>query len=507
MIRTVSLRRIQVLGSMLAVGLTGGVGQARAQLSTGVDLPVVEHELANGMKLLVLARHGSPTASLVVQYGLGGVNEVPGTTGIAHLLEHLLFKGTSTVGTLDIDSERELFARMDVLQDSIRAVEVDGASSTVLESLGERIRVLEDEAAVYVVSNEVDRILSRNGARGLNASTDAESTNYYVELPSNRVELWFLLESDRMRDPVFREFYTERDVVAEERRLRVETQPGGLLYETHMGESFAVHPYGRPVVGFMSDIQQLDRRRVREYYERYYGPNNAVVAIVGDVDPVQMIEWAEQYFGDLRAGDPPPPVTSREPEQEGERRVEVVFDAEPQVRIGWHVPEEQHPDAPALSVLTVLLTGGRTARLHQRLVLGDRLATRVGSVMGPGVRFPRLFTIDANTLFPHTTSEIETAIYAEMDSLRRTPPSESELQRIRNQLEAGQIRGLTSHLGLAFQLAGSASTYGDWRTGFRFRQRLAQVRPEDVSRVVETYFTRENRTVASLLRADPDTGR
>jgi predicted Zn-dependent peptidase len=491
-----------VLGSVLLGSIAGSAGQAHAQLSTGVDLPVVEHQLANGMQFLVLPRHGAPTASFVVQYGLGGVNEVPGTTGIAHLLEHLLFKGTTTMGTLDIGAERALFAQMDAIQDTIRNMEAQGASAAALAPLRGRIAGLEDRAADYVVSNEMDRILSRNGARGLNASTDSESTTYYVELPSNRVELWFLLESDRMKDPVFREFYTERNVVAEERRLRVETQPGGLLYETHLGESYTVHPYGQPVVGFMSDIQQLDRRRVREYYERYYGPNNAVVAIVGDVDSLRMIEWAERYFGDLSAGDPPPAVLAREPKQGGERRVEVLFDAEPQVRIGWHVPEEQHADGAALSVLTALLTGGRTARLHQRLVVGERLATRVGSVMGPGVRFPRLFTIDANTLFPHTTTEIESAVYAELDSLRRAPPSESELQRIRNQLEAGQVRGLTSHLALALQLAGSESIYGDWRTRFRLRRRLAGVRPEDISRVVETYFTPENRTVASLVRAD-----
>ena len=496
-----------VLGATLAGWLASSPVQARPQVSVGVDLPVVEHELANGMRWLVLPRHAAPTVSFVVRYGLGGVNEVPGTTGIAHLLEHLLFKGTTTLGTLDIEAERALFTRMDTLQDSIRALESDGVQGQVIAALETRIAELEEQASEYVLSNEMDRILSKNGARGLNASTDAEATTYYVELPANRAELWFALEADRMTNPVFREFYTERDVVAEERRLRVETQPSGLLYEAHLGAAFAVHPYGRPVVGFMADIERLDRGRVQEYYERYYGPNNAVVAIVGDVDPVQVREWAEHYFGDLPAGDPPPEVEAEEPRQAAERRVEVDFDAEPQVRIGWHVPEERHPDTPALSVLAALLTGGRTARLHQRLVLGDRIATRAGAAMGPGVRFPRLFTIEANTLFPHTTGEIETAVFQELDSLKRVPPSESELERIRNQLEAGQVRALTSHLGLAFQLADAESSYGDWRVGFRLRARLSQVRPEDVRRVVETYFTPENRTVASLVRPASGSGR
>jgi predicted Zn-dependent peptidase len=495
------------LGVVL-VGLSGVTPDlAPAQALAGVDLSVVEHELANGMRFLVLPRHAAPTVSFVVRYGVGGVNEIPGTTGITHLLEHLLFKGTTTLGTLDIEAERVLFARMDAIQDSIREMEAEGGQSEGVSLFKERIERLEDEASQYVISNEMDRILSRNGARGLNASTDAEATTYYVELPANRLELWFALEADRMSNPVFREFYTERDVVAEERRLRVETQSAGLLYEAHLRAAFAVHPYGQPVVGSMSDIRQLDRSRVQEYYERYYGPNNAVVAIVGDVDPDRTVELAERYFGNLAPGDPPPAVGRTEPVQAVERRVEVVFDAESQVRIGWHVPGEQHADTPALSVLAALLTGGRTARLHRRLVLGDRTATRAGAAMGPGGRFPRLFTIDAITLFPHKTGEIEAAVYEELDSLRHTPPSEAELQRIRNQLEAGQVRGLTSHLGLAFQLAGASSTYGDWRVGFRLRERLAQVRPEDVRRVVGKYFTPGNRTVASLIRGESGSGR
>lgn len=487
---------------IVVINMGEGPQYCHAQLATGSDIPVVEHELSNGMRFFVLPRIESPTVSFVVQYQIGSVNEVPGKTGLAHLLEHLLFKGTSTLGTRNAEAELAIFARMDAIQDSIQMIEDKESNVAKVRSLQERIEMLEDDARAYVLPNEFERILSNNGARGLNASTNTESTTYFVEMPSNRAELWFMMESERMKDPVFREFYTERNVVAEERRLRVDTNPGGLLYEAHMKKSFDVHPYGQPVVGLMSDIQELDRRDVQDYYYRYYSPNNTVVAIVGDVDPFQMKEWAELYFGDLEAGDLPPPVTVLEPEQTNEKRVEVVFDAEPQIRIGWHVPEEQNSDVAALSVLSSLLTGGRTSRLYQRLVVKDRIATLVTSVMGPGSKFPRLFTVEAITLSPHSTSEIEEAVYAELDSLRHNPPSESELQRIRNRLEAGQIRGLTSNLGLAFNLAGSASIHGDWRTTFRFIESLSEVQPEDVRRVVETYFTPENRTVASLLRTN-----
>ena len=501
--------RSTLLGAVLLTAAMFGPGspvdaqEARTHTPVGVDMPVVEHQLSNGMLFLILPRSGAPIVSFVVQYPVGGVNEVPGTTGIAHFLEHLLFKGTTTLGTLDFEAEQRLFRRMDAVQDTVLALEETGAPPEELDSRRERIAQLEAEAGVYAVSNEFDRILSRNGARGFNARTDAESTTYFVEMPSNRAELWFLLESERMKHPVFREFYAERDVIAEERRLRVETQPGGLLHEAHLAEAFRVHPYGRPVVGFMPDIRRLDRRRVREFYNRYYGPNNAVVAIVGNVDPVRVIEWADRYFGDLEPTDPPPSAPDPEPPQEAERSVEVVFDAEPAIRIGWRVPEERHPDAAALSVLSSLLTGGSRSRLHRRLVVRDRLATFVTSVMAPGVRFPRLFTIEATPRFPHSTEVAAEAVYSELDSLRRTPPAESELQNIRNQLEAGQVRGLTSYLGLALQLAGSASTYGDWRTGFQLRDRLAEVTPEDVSRVLDTYFRPRNRTVATLVRPAP----
>jgi len=494
---------------VLAV-LTGWVGArpeaGSAQVLTGVELPVVEHELANGMRWLVLPRAGPPTVSFIVKYGVGAVNEVRGQTGMAHLLEHLLFKGTETLGTRDATAEHALFVVMDALQDSILALEARGDTAAIPE-IRERIDSLENEAGAHVLPNEFERVLSTNGARSINATTDWESTTYSVELPANRAQLWFLLESDRMANPVFREFYTERDIVAEERRLRVETNPGGLLFEAHMAAAFTTHPYGQPVVGYMADIQRLRRPDVEAYFRRYYGPSNAVVTVVGDVDPDQILAWAEEYFGDLPASETPAPVLLREPTQTEERRVQVTFDAEPQVRIGWPVVETSHPDAPALTILSWLLTGGRTSRLYRRLVIEDRVATAIYSSTGPGIQFPAIFTIDATPRFPNSTDDVEAAVYAELDSLRRTPPSEREMQRIQNQLEAGEFRRLTSNLGLALQLAGSASAFGDWRTTFGFTDRLAAVEPEDVLRVARRFFNRESRTVATLVRPESGAGR
>ncbi len=465
------------------------------------SLEVQEHTLENGLRLFIIPRPGAPIASFVVQYRIGGVNERPGNTGIAHLLEHLLFKGTTSIGTSDYDMERVFLNQMDRLFDAILVLQdlspPDTATISVLEG---RIKDLEDQASAYVTSNEFDIILSENGSRNLNATTTAESTTYFVELPSNRAELWFILEADRMQNPVFREFYAERDVVAEERRLRLENSSAGLLYQAHMAEAFQTHPYGKPVVGFMEDIQRLTREEVRSYFRRFYGPNNAVVAIAGDVDPGQILRWAQVYLAPIPRGEDPPPVLIQEPPQDGERRVEVTYDAEPHLRIGWKVPESQSEDGPALYMLTSLLTGGRSSRLYRRLVLSDRLVSTVLSSIEPGQLYPGLFTVQASPLAPHTTVEVEEAIYQELDRLRLVPPEEQELQRVRNQLEASEVRRLRSNFGLAVQVAGSATLYGDWETTFRFTERLLAVTPSDIQRVVAKYFTVEARTVATLVK-------
>jgi predicted Zn-dependent peptidase len=478
--------------------------RAHAQEAPGLSLPVREITLENGLRVLVLPRTSSPTVAFVVQYAVGSVNERLGTTGIAHFLEHLMFKGSTSVGTKDVAAERALFRVMDATHDTLLQLRSELRPDTAsIGRLEARIRSLEDSARAHVESNEFDRILSREGARGLNATTSSEATTYFVELPANRVELWFALEADRMRNPVFREFYSERDVVMEERRMRTDDSPAGLLAEAHLAAAYQVHPYGVPVVGWMSDLVALSRAEVESYYRRFYGPSNAVVAIVGNVDVEQVTEWVHDYFDGIPPGETPPPVLAREPVQRGERRVVVEYDAEPQLRIGWHVPSLFHEDAPAIGMLSTLLTGGRTSRLYRRLVLDDRFATLVVSSTGPGELFPNLFQIQAVPRSPHTTAELEAAIYEEIARIQETPPSEADLDRVRNQVEAGEVRRLDSNLGLAVQLADSESALGDWRETFRLGARLRNVSAADVQRVARQYLTEANRTVATLMRPAP----
>ncbi|MGD8601219.1 MAG: pitrilysin family protein [Gemmatimonadota bacterium] len=501
MTRTLAGRGVAgVLAAVVAAAL--GSGPLGAQEAPGERLPVHEVTLDNGMTLLVLPRPGAPTVSFVVRYGVGSVHEHLGTTGIAHLLEHLLFKGTTTIGTRDVDAERVLFARMDAVHDTLLRARADQEEERMAE-LKARIDALEDSARTYVIPNELDRILTEAGARGLNATTTTEATTYFVELPANRVELWFALEADRMSNPVFREFYSERDVVTEERRTRIDTNPAGLLYEEHLAAAFTMHPYGVPVAGYMSDLETLSRRDVERYYHRFYGPNNAVVAIVGDVDADEVQELARRYFGGIPRGEDPPPVLAVEPEQHGERRIEVQWDAEPRLRIGWKVPAALDDDGPAIAVLAAVLTGGRTSRLHRRLVIDDRLVSGIYASTGPGSLFPQLFQIDAVPLGGVSVERIESTIYEEITRLAETGPEPQELERVRNQVAAGNIRRMTSNLGLAFQIADSEALLGDWHETFRTSERVDAVTAEDVRRVAAEYLVERGRTVAILRRPEP----
>ena len=496
---------------LMAASLAAATPVAAQESTPGERLAVVKHVLPNGMTFLFLRRQGAPTVAFVTHFRAGGVDEWTGISGTAHLFEHMLFKGSRSIGTKNLAAEEALFPAIDAVADSFTAEFRKGAvaDTAQLQRLRSRLKQLEDSARGFVVTNELDRILTENGAVGLNASTSNDVTNYFFSLPANRAKLWFILESDRLKNPVLREFYSERDVVMEERRLRTETQPFGMLREEYLMAAFRAHPYGRPVVGHASEIQAVGRAAALEYFRRYYGPNNAVVSIVGDINVDSMKAWATRYFADIAAGDPHRPVVTQEPPQRGERRINVEFDANPQVLIGYHVPNLRHPDAAALQVLSQVLTGGRTSRLFQRLVIRERLATTIQSFQFPGSLYPRLFTFQAVPIAPRTTEEIERVVYEELDRIEREPPTTEELQRVRNQTEASSIQRLQSNFGLAFQLSSSEALWYDWRQTFRDQAALLRVTAADVQRVARTYFTPTNRTVATLVRsaaAKPATG-
>jgi predicted Zn-dependent peptidase len=352
-----------------------------------------------------------------------------------------------------------------------------------------------------VVGNELAMLYQRHGGVGLNASTGKDVTRYTVSLPANRLPLWAAVESDRMANPVLREFYKERDVVLEERRLRTDDSPAGLLYEVFTAAAFQAHPYGFPTIGWASDIQSLTPAVTEQFFRTYYGPANAVIAIVGDINPPEVLELLGRTFGKVPPASPPPPIVTVEPPQRGERRVEVEFDAEPTLLIGYHKPAMGHADDYVFDVIDSILSEGQTSRLYRRLVRDKRVAMSVDTQTGfPGAQAPNLFVIGAVPLAPHTADEVEEAITQELERLKTEPVTQEELQKVLNNLDAELLRSLRSNSGLASQLAFFQTIAKDWRYLLAARDRIAKVTPKDIQRVASQYLVKSNRTVAVLAK-------
>ncbi|SNB48095.1 pitrilysin family protein [Geobacter sp. DSM 9736] len=473
-------------------------------LASGLEDKVREHTLANGMKILMVERHNAPTVAAWIRFKVGSVNERSDEHGMAHLLEHMLFKGTKTLGTKDWDAEKKFLPLIEETAQALMAERLkrEKADTEKIAALSEKLAKLQEEADKYVVPDVYSELYAKNGAVGFNAFTSKDNTAYMVNLPANKLELWAAVESDRMQNAVLRQFYTERNVVMEERRRSYDAEPAGKLWENFMAAAFVIHPYGQPTIGWMSEIENLSLTQTERFLRAYYAPVNAVVAIIGDIDPEQTIALVEKYFGKIPPGVPVPPVAVEEPPQVGERRTEVIGDAEPELFIGFHKPAWPATDDYVFDVLDMLLTHGKTSRLYQKLVLEKQLATEVSSAAVPGTIYPNLFIISATPRNPHTAREVEEAIYAELERLKTEPVSERDLQRIFNNLEATEIRAMASNGGLAYRLTSFEATTGSWRNFIERRKQVAKVTPQEVMRVARTYFTEENRTVGTIKKRE-----
>ncbi|MFN3533308.1 MAG: M16 family metallopeptidase [Candidatus Brocadia sp.] len=472
--------------------------------ATPLKLDVKEHVLKNGLKLLMLEKHDVPIVCVRINYKVGSVDERPGITGVSHLFEHMMFKGTKMFGTKDYAAEKPLLDREDelVMKISMEKSKEEAADRKKVETLEKELEEVRKKIRDLVVKDEVFSLYLRHGASGLNAATATDGTYYFCDLPANKLELWAFIESDRMKNLVLREFYSERDVVMEERRLRTENNPMGLLMEQLNAVTFIAHPYRWPTIGWRSDIQNITKAETEEYFKRYYAPNNAVIVMVGDFNPDDAIKLVEKYFGDIPAQPAPPKVKTVEPEQMGERRVEVVFESNPYIAISYHIPAIGHPDLYALDVVSSLLSDGRTARLYKSMIEDKRIAVMAHAYNGIG-KYPDTFTFIAVPRAPHTVAEVESAFYEEIEKLKKTPPTDWELQKIKNQLEADFIRGLNSASGLANEI-GYFEVLSDWRYINTFMDKLAQVTADDVMMVVNKYLTKNNRTVAILVKKEKE---
>jgi len=481
----------------LALGVASGMAQDLAEFESRLT----EFTLDNGLKFIVLERHEAPVVTCYTHANVGAADEVTGITGLAHLFEHMAFKGTRTVGTTDYEAEAKVMAKIDEIFKAIKAERRKGAKADpqCLAELQQQFRRTQQESQAFLVHDEFDKVLKRAGGVGLNAGTSSDYTVYFVNLPSNKLELWMLMESDRFLNPVLREFYKEKNVVMEERRQRTESQPVGKLLEEFLATAYKAHPYGEPVVGHMSDIETLTRAEAQAFFRTHYVPSNLAMAVVGDVDPARVKALATEYFGRIPARPQPDPVETVEPEQQGERRVIVEDPAQPFVLIGYHKPSINHPDNAVFDAITDIMGTGRTSRLYKSLVKDKRVAVYASGFQGmPGTKYPGLFLFYAVPARDRSNQECEEAIYAEIERLKDELVDAQDLEKAKTRARAELIRQLDSNSGLAGQLTFYEVMTGDWRNLFKQLDQIEQVTVEDIQRVARTYFTTKNKTVGII---------
>ena len=460
---------------------------------------VSEFRLDNGIKFIVLERHRAPVVSFLTYADVGGVDEPNGKTGVAHFLEHLAFKGTTRIGTKDYKAEKPLLDRLDQLAEQIQSAKATGKQAEVAKLQAEFTKV-EGEATSFAKQNELARIVEQAGGVGLNAATSADATVYFYSFPSNKLELWMSLESERFLEPVFREFYKEKDVILEERRLRTENSPIGKMIEAFLDAAFTEHPYKRPVIGYDQDIRNLTRKDVQQFFDTHYIPSELTMAVVGDVDPAQVKRLAQTYFGRYKAKPAPLEVTAVEPPQQQTREVTLQLPSQPWYLEGYHRPAVSNPDNVVYDIISSLLSNGRTSRLYKSLVEQKQVALSAQGFSGfPGDKYPNLMLLYALTAPNHTVEEVATALRTQVEQLKTEPVSAEELDRVKTQARADLLRSLNSNAGMARSLVEYEVKTGSWRNLFKELEAIAAVTPADIQRVAQATFTPQNRTIGRIL--------
>ncbi len=460
---------------------------------------VTEFQLANGMKFIVMENHDAPVVSFYTYANVGGANEPEGQTGIAHFLEHLAFKGTDLIGTTDYAKEKDLLNQLDQVATQLKQAQAKNDTAQV-QTLTQKFEALQADAGQLVKRNEFGKIVQEAGGVGLNAATSADSTVYFYSFPSNKLELWMSLESERFLKPVFREFYKEQQVILEERRMRTENSPIGQMVEAFLDKAFTKHPYRRPVIGYDQDIRNLTRQDVEKFFQTYYGPNNLTVAIVGNVNPEEVKRLAETYFGRFPTKPKPPALTIVEPPQTAPQSVTLTLPSQPWYLEGYHRPALNDPDNAVYEVLATIMSSGRTSRLYQSLVEDQQVALIAQGDNGfPGDKYPNVMLFYAQTAPNATLEQVAQSLQAEVNRLKTEPVSDQELERAKNQLQAAVLRALDSNQGMARLLTEYQVKTGDWRNLFQQLTAIAAVTPADIQRVAQKTFTEDNRTTGRIL--------
>ena len=497
-------------GLLLASAAIAAPAPAAAPKAAAVE----EHVLANGMRVLLVPRRLSPTVSCGWVARVGSANERPGITGIAHLFEHMMFKGTHVIGTRDYALDARLIAEQEVVMDEMRAEisklrdayrrgELDDITKP--EAKTPRMKALEAKFDSLVaaqrknmVKNEFDLVLQKNGASRINAFTNEDMTFYFYTLPANKLELYFWMESDRLKNRVFREFYSERDVVYEERRRSVESTPTGKFDESFNSTFWDASPYSWDTIGWPSDVANITLAQANEFYDRFYAPQNLTAVLVGDFDTKQGLAMAEKYLGSIPRGkNPIPEMITQEPPQAGEKRFYGEAETNPSVAIRWHAVPSVHKDIAAFTVLQTVLNGD-TGRLRRQLVLGDGPATRANAQLDDR-KYEGLFAIDAECKEGKTPEDAERAVYAELERIAKDGVPEDELLAAKNRFLTTTYRQLDGNFFMMLRY-GVADGRGDWRLADRLSDDVQKVSAADLQRITTRYFTRENRAVAVYTR-------
>ncbi len=492
---------------LLALTLTAAAGYcAFAQDLKSFEQKITTKVLPNGLTIIICERPEAPVFSYTTFVDAGDVNDPSGESGLAHMFEHLAFKGTSEIGTTDYAKEKVALDKVEAANNAYEAeyLKAVGRDPQKLAELKKARQEAADVAHKYVIPNQFTEVAQRNGATDLNAETGLDSTQYYWSMPENRLELWAWLESSRLADVVPREFYKERDVVLEERRMRTDSNPIGRLFEQFLATAYVAHDYGRSGVGWPSEVSQITATEAMAFHKKYYAASNIVVAVVGDVKAAEAMPMLEKYFSKVPDGPKPEEMTTVEPKQFAEKSVVIREQTQPIYIEGYHRPSYHDKDDAVYDAIQDIMSNGRVSRLYRSLVRDQQIAAEaVGFSPFPGDKYPSLFVFGAVPLPGHSNAEVRDAIRKEIEKLKTTEVTDAELQMYKTRARADLLRGLADNQGLATALAQYQTRYGDWRELFLQLDRVDKVTKADIKRVANQIFVASNRTTAEIATEAP----
>lgn len=500
------IKRTMVLRIALVAAILGVAGWHILGFSFDtIESQIHDFTLDNGMKFIVMEDHSAPVVSFITLADVGGADDPKGFAGLAHVFEHMAFKGTAEIGSKDFAKESKALEKLDTAYAHLRAEEMKGmqADSAKEAALQTTFDADQKSADSLVANNEYSVIVEREGGVGLNAGTAYDQTMYYSSFPSNKLELWFAMESQRFANPVLRQFYKEKEVIKEERRMTVESSPVGRLVEEFLGAAFKAHPYGMTLIGPMSDINNIDKHEAMKFYRKYYAASNLIVGIVGDVKLDDVKKLAQKYFGPLPKVPAPGRVQTVEPKQNAEREVIVFDQSQPFLIMGYHRPSYTDPDDAVYDAIADYLGQGRTSLLYTDMVKEKKIATSTSAFSSfPGGKYPNLFGIFIVPAKGVDAPTCEAEVLANIKKLKETTISTEELNKIKARAKSNFINQLSSRSGIAGQLTLYQNLFGDWRAMFETLDKINAVTPEDMRRVANDCFTKGNLTVAYIQTTD-----